>query len=292
MYLPKALAEAHERIKHLEASLTSANQRAATATNQAAAAEERAERAENARQYVSEQHAKYKQEKTRECEDLNYKILMLRAGREDKYTKLKTRVAVLESEVTSMTITMIQMRRNKGDAERQARESREQACVLRSRLEATYTSMDRLSRKRPLDDSGDEDVYKHSTRPAKRISRRLAEIVVPCTQCFPKGWPCDNGGGGRCRNCELRGKEIACKRVMCKNWERGECKGTPIDVFKIVLICVLGKKVDCTFAHEGDGFRHVINYTLLKVKKSYPSPVEREQQQQKKNKDAGDTALS
>lgn len=66
---------------------------------------------------------------------------------------------------------------------------------------------------------------------------KLDPVSVRCTQCFSRGWPCDDSSP--CRDCVLRGKEDCCKRVMYKN-------------------------AHCTFAHKGDGFVNVIPFARLK----------------------------
>ena len=48
--------------------------------------------------------------------------------------------------------------------------------------------------------------------------------IVPCTQCFTKGWECDNDDPvSGCKNCQLRGKASKCKRVMCRNYNGDTC---------------------------------------------------------------------
>ena len=46
----------------------------------------------------------------------------------------------------------------------------------------------------------------------------------------------------------------------------------------------LGKVRDCTYAHENDHFRHIVNYTVLKVVRQGKSPAEREAEEGKEDK--------
>ncbi|KAF1962329.1 hypothetical protein CC80DRAFT_487819 [Byssothecium circinans] len=127
---------------------------------------------------------------------------------------------------------------------------------LKMRVKAYENSFERMNktvnvstRKRGAAED-DADV---SDPPKKR--RKVA--VIPCTQCFTKGWECD--GKEPCQNCLLQGKQHHCKRVQCKRYSKHTCLNT-----------------SCNHAHEEDGFNRIVPFTRLKVHDGGPSPVQKQ----------------
>ena len=68
--------------------------------------------------------------------------------------------------------------------------------------------------------------------------------VVPCTQCYPKKWACDDEAP--CKNCILRSRPEKCKRMKCHNFKKGSCK-----------------KRGCTLAHEDDGYANIVSFRRM-----------------------------
>lgn len=83
------------------------------------------------------------------------------------------------------------------------------------------------------------------TRPAKKPNRRPR---TPCSRCYTNAY--DYNGEESCFRCLRQGKKNRYRRVMCRNFEVGQCKH---------------KK--CTFAHEEDGYKGLIPYMKWKKRK-------------------------
>lgn len=91
---------------------------------------------------------------------------------------------------------------------------------------------------------------------------------MDCTQCITHGWDCD--GSSQCENCVLRNKRSKCKRIMSRYYKANTYSNH-----------------SCTFAHEGDGYTILVQFTrLLKNDDTGPSPVETKAKEDKKARDA------
>lgn len=82
----------------------------------------------------------------------------------------------------------------------------------------------------------------------KKQKRERVPKVAPCSKCYVNNRTCDTGSP--CEQCIIRSKGSKCERVMCKHFNKGTCKYP-----------------NCTFAHEGDGYRYLTPYIKLKPAK-------------------------
>jgi hypothetical protein len=93
--------------------------------------------------------------------------------------------------------------------------------------------------------NADDECSSASHPSKKRLKGTYGNKVVPCTKCYVGGRICDQGSP--CMECFIRNKGTGCKRVMCKNYEKGACR-----------------RSKCLFAHEGDGYQYLTAHLKLK----------------------------
>lgn len=249
-----SLADALKQIKQLTSDLATEKQRVIDVQNEASL---RVGVWKEAHSHLSELHENRKQDDLkklqdakREHDELAKKLLLKSNYHHQKIQELKSQNEFHEKEVSDMAATIFDLRREKSSATQRAEQYEHRIKNLQLRLDASLNCIERAGRKRGISDAGDEhryapiyDIYcsmltevsdtvsalaNHNMdgtiNTAKKARLASLEVVVPCTQCYTKGWPCDNGdAGGSCRNCQLRQKSAVCKRVMCKDYDGDNC---------------------------------------------------------------------
>lgn len=249
-----SLADALKQIKQLTSDLATEKQRVIDVQNEASL---RVGVWKEAHSHLSELHENRKQDDLkklqdakREHDELAEKLLLKSNYHHQKIQELKSQNEFHEKEVSDMAATIFDLRREKSSATQRAEQYEHRIKNLQLRLDASLNCIERAGRKRDISDAGDEhryapiyDIYcsmltevsdtvsalaNHNMdgtiNTAKKARLASLEVVVPCTQCYTKGWPCDNGdAGGSCRNCQLRQKSAVCKRVMCKDYDGDNC---------------------------------------------------------------------
>ncbi|KAF1972463.1 hypothetical protein BU23DRAFT_643683 [Bimuria novae-zelandiae CBS 107.79] len=269
--LTKDTADLRKEIGDLKKALASANERADEAE---AALQANGEQANNEELAQPTTEAPNTSDSIAASMD---KRLMMRTERDEEIKGLKADISTHDKDTEKMSLQIFKFHWDSEQAARQLRQAHGHVSALQILLAVTQKGIKLDIRKRAHDNDENNDAQSTSSISApnagalpmaKKAKLTHSNKVVPCTQCFTKGWLCDNDNGGSCRNCQLRKKTDGCKRAMCKNFDGNSCKN-----------------IDYTFAHEHDGFHHMINYTALEVKPQGPSPVELEAKNAENEKD-------